>query len=170
MLRFYFTFSVLLMLVFIGCASISTEKSSSKDHSFLLTNDSVKYWKFLTKSEHSYPETEGGYAFYKNGDYHKYQYNYEGKRVIVDNLSDDVICPALKFHKKTNIIYLIDCGWTYKYKILNLTTDTLSLFQLTHYKYDTTGVSKFLSQESDSIFLVKSANQTTKLVNGKLIQ
>ncbi len=152
---------VLLLLATFGCVFKPAQNYISQNKLHFLTNDSVKYWSAAWNIDYFQPYVEGGFAIYKDGNFHEYQFNYENKRIITDNLSEDVICPPTKFSLKSNTFYLTRCGWTFRFKIINLTEDTLQLKELTDYNY---------FPDNIPITFIKSGDQVTRPVAGNLLQ
>lgn len=154
----------LFLLVFIligGCISLPIHKNKFHNNTInLLSNDSVKYWFDAWKIPYFPDYKEGGFAIFKNGNLLNYRLNYENKRVIVDNSSNDIFCEPPSFKLKSDKFYLKNCGTTFIFKIVKLNEDTLQLKELTKYNY---------FEDTIPIIYVKSKNQITRPIEGDLI-
>jgi hypothetical protein len=131
---------------------LSAQVKNHQDKIDFLTSDSVKYWSDVWKLPYFNPYIEGGLALFKDGRLISYQTNYENKRVIVDNGTEDVICNPSKFRLKLDTLYIERCGWTFIIKIEKLTRDTLELKEITKYGF---------YPDSIPIIFVRSKDQST---------
>jgi hypothetical protein len=132
---------------------LSGQRKSHLDKIDFLTNDSVKYWSDVWKLPYFDPYLEGGLVLFKDGHLISYQTNYENKRVIVDNGTEDVICKPSEFRLKSDTLYVERCGWTIIIKIEKLTRDTLQLKEITKYGF---------YPDSIPIIFVRSKDQSTR--------
>ena len=151
---------VLITILIMSCSLLKRNSARFQNQIYCLTNDSVKYWQDIWKKPYYQPYKEGGIALFQNGNFSEYQNNYENKRIIVDNLSNDIICRSSTFFIKSDTFYLKKCGWTFIFKILTLTDDSLQLMELTDYKF---------FPDTVPVTFIRSRDQKTKLVNGSLI-
>ncbi|MDP4291747.1 MAG: hypothetical protein Q8908_11750 [Bacteroidota bacterium] len=151
---------ILIAILMAGCISLPLHNKKYLNRIHLLTNDSVKFWYDAWRIPYFPDYTEGGIVLFKHGDLINYQINYENKRVITDNLSEDIFCTSPKYYLKSDKFYLVRCGYTYIFKIVKLTDDTLQLNEITKYNY---------FEDSVPIIFRKSKDQVTRPVKGDLI-
>jgi hypothetical protein len=152
-----------LLLITICCVSTLNSVKQPNTH-YLLTNDSVKYWCDEWKMPFFNEYREGGIAFYCNGDFHKYRINYNGDRVFVDNLSDDLECPVSRFIVSSDTLFIHICGNVHVYKLVKLTSDTLELEEISNYNFFNTCCPDVIIMN-----FIESKDQRSKPINGPLI-
>lgn len=123
---------VLVLIFLTGCFTNHNKANYSPEIS-LLTNDSLKYWKFYSDTL-LLPKEEAGFVFFKNGKVLSYEQT-DMKRIYPDISSQDIFCDTSEFKITKDTFYFEECGWTYKFKIICLNEDTLELRELTNYHF-----------------------------------
>jgi hypothetical protein len=134
MKKFYINIAVALLIL--GCTNVlSVKNKKGETQSFLLTNDSVKYWCETRGNSIIKTYNEAGIALFKNGACLNYENDYKKSRVIIDFGSIDIFCDTSKFWVKSDTLYLERCEWTFVFKIQKLTVDTLELKEISNYGF-----------------------------------
>ena len=128
----FILFFLFFLLIF-GCSTVSFNNKNQYNTSSL-SGDGTKYWSDIWKKPYFDSYKEGGLSFTKSGLLLEYQLNSDNKRVIVSG-PEDVICKPTTFKLKSDILYITKCGYTFLFKIVKLTSDTLELKEVSPYGF-----------------------------------